>query len=385
MHNEYIITHFLHPIESPICISEKLGLYFDNLRGEEAEELEKFIEVSMSQEYALDNMNHKMRIPLTAPEEIMSVESGIKSFKKRSNDNQFIKGFLEDNFQSTEDYYKGLSKMWVVLRFNKNPKIYDEFSDRELKSWLATETELPLREHALNYAYILSLLNSEGYEDWYGDSFLLPQLDFFLMHPEPNAHLNGAILFFSGNQYMEVHHKKLVEDLYSFENQIEVYQKLGKEMDGVLDKKSAQKLLYAGNILKITDNKDIDGKLKFTSLVSIIEMILTHNPNFNRFNVEDSISKQFKLKTIVLAFLQDKNSNLEEIKNDLKEIYNQRSNIAHGNFSTFQKFIEKGIKMDGYTPEVILWELTGKLYNYVRIVLRQYILNRDFVEFLKEN
>ncbi len=76
-------------------------------------------------------------------------------------------------------------------------------------------------------------------------------------------------------------------------------------------------------------------------LTSIIEFMLTRNPDFNRFNVEDSINKQFQLKASLLIYQNDKKRNLLKIKEDLKNIYNLRSIIAHGDFENLKKLIKK--------------------------------------------
>ena len=58
-------------------------------------------------------------------------------------------------------------------------------------------------------------------------------------------------------------------------------------------------------------------------LISIIELLLTHSPNNNRFNVEDSINKQFQLKAGIVINKYDK-TQLAEIRNRLKYFYSLR-------------------------------------------------------------
>jgi len=117
-------------------------------------------------------------------------------------------------------------------------------------------------------------------------------------------------------------------------------------------------------------------------LTSIIELLLTHNPDFNRFNIEDSISKQFQLKSAILIYMNDKSRNLNSVKNRLKVIYQQRSNIAHGNFGEIDKYISRFSKKEG--EEEYFSDLVTDLYTYIRAILEEYLKDKTFVEFLKD-
>ena len=76
-------------------------------------------------------------------------------------------------------------------------------------------------------------------------------------------------------------------------------------------------------------------------IVSLIEILIIKKPDPNRYHIEDSIKKQFVLKVGILINSFNKAINLEESKLKLRELYDQRSNIAHGNFKEFQKQAEK--------------------------------------------
>jgi hypothetical protein len=144
-----------------------------------------------------------------------------------------------------------------------------------------------------------------------------------------------------------------------------------------------EKLLYVGSILKIITHEVGDIRTKIVMITSILELLLTHNPDFNRFNVEDSISKQFQLKASILVYLNDKTVDIDLVKKRLKTIYHQRSNIAHGNFSAVNKYINSLSKKEG--KEEYFDDLVVDLYKYVRAVLEEYLKDSKFVEFLKEN
>ena len=154
-------------------------------------------------------------------------------------------------------------------------------------------------------------------------------------------------------------------------------------LDAAFARGATEKLLYIGNILKITDDVH-DTKVKLLLLTSILEMMLTHNPDFNRFNIEDSINKQFQLKTAVLMYMNDSSTDLANLKLRLKEIYQVRSNIAHGNFGGMSKMI-KAAQRKGDDLEDPLEKYVNNLYQFVRVAVGAYLKDMAFVEFLKES
>ena len=106
--------------------------------------------------------------------------------------------------------------------------------------------------------------------------------------------------------------------------------------------------------------------------MSIIEFILTRNPDSNRFNVEDSISRQFKLKASIAIYQFDNREYLDEISTNLKEIYSLRSTVAHGGF------IDKE-QHDKFVDSIY------SLYNYIRAIMSMYIKDSEFIDYLKDN
>jgi uncharacterized protein YqgQ len=112
-------------------------------------------------------------------------------------------------------------------------------------------------------------------------------------------------------------------------------------------------------------------------LTSVIELLVTRNPDTSRFNVEDSINKQFQLKASILVYLNNKETDIEDVKKRLKTIYQQRSNVAHGNFSEIDKVTKKE-GMHGYYDSLI-----SDLYAYNRAIIEEYLKDTKFVEFIK--
>ncbi len=142
----------------------------------------------------------------------------------------------------------------------------------------------------------------------------------------------------------------------------------------------AEKLIYVGELLRIA-NDVFDEKVRLLMLTSIIELLLTHNPDTGRFNVEDSINRQFQLKAALLVYQNNRELDLEQLKRRLKTIYQQRSNVAHGNFGAVQDYIRKLKKTGG--EEEHFEDLIIDLYSFVRAIIEEYLKDVRLVEFLK--
>ena len=158
-----------------------------------------------------------------------------------------------------------------------------------------------------------------------------------------------------------------------------VVAQLNSAFDGGLE----EQLLYIGGLLKLISHETNDNKIRLLLLTSILELILTHNPDSNRFNVEESINKQFQLKTSILVYLNDKSKEIDSVKKRLKTIYQQRSNIVHGNFKALDKYISSLPKREG--KEEDFDSLINDAYSFVRAVLEELLKDQGFVEFLKAN
>lgn len=139
--------------------------------------------------------------------------------------------------------------------------------------------------------------------------------------------------------------------------------------------------------------KNYDLKMKFVSIVSIIELLITHSPDGNRYNVEDSINRQFKNKLSLIAYLDNKESDTEKIFKECDYIYSIRSDISHGNFrklDTDLKYYFNFCKENGYiaikTYERLytMDKLICRTVNYMIIALKQYLDNKKLFEIVKK-
>lgn len=89
-------------------------------------------------------------------------------------------------------------------------------------------------------------------------------------------------------------------------------------------------------------------KKEITDYVTLLEMFVTHSPSTNRYNVEDSISKQFVEKISASFSLTHSIKNkidLEDFKKKLKYMYNYRSKLLHGEVLEMNKQLNKFLEI----------------------------------------
>lgn len=132
------------------------------------------------------------------------------------------------------------------------------------------------------------------------------------------------------------------------------------------------KICFIGELLEHIIRNDFSEKLGLVFLVGIIDGLLTHNPDFMRFNVEDSITKQFCLKGAIIIHKSHSKKDLETISKELKDLYIARSSIVHGNLGQLKKIKE---------PVNILSE---RALCYVSTIIQFYLDEPQFVESLQK-
>jgi hypothetical protein len=392
-----ILTEYIYPIEFPIQLSEKLGLYFDNPRTEEEiETVRDYIKVSMNSPNKMYHYDTAMRLPVSAP-----LRQSLSRFGIKNKKDAYKKRFLKEN--SKKDIFRLFSKMWIVLRYNDEGEFqslrtrseeYEKDADKKGKFIIMLGNDNPIVKNeniATDYSFLLSLLiNTE--EDYFGSNFLLHDSHFDLNEPKIDKDLNRTILYWTFYCYQADKEKKdesqwKVDFPFIKDKMVAT----ANTIDNILDDKSTDKLLYVASMLKLCADEIKDTKMKLVTLVSIIELLLTHAPDFKRYNIEDSISKQFKLKLSILMYQNDNSVNLIELNKRLSELYSQRSNIAHGNFREYEKVVLKEAKkitdaeewsdIKGIASEKFVLEC----YKYIKVIIQAYIKDRNFVDYLKDN
>ncbi|HZI00946.1 MAG TPA: hypothetical protein VEX63_07345 [Flavisolibacter sp.] len=379
----FLLTRYVFPIEKKITLSETLNYHLDNPRTlKEEAMIKKFIIASFQKQPSLDDDAYlnKPFIPTVLP----------------------LDSLLDDITQYASDFFNmnkdisildTLSKNWVILRYEN--KEFEEVAEdgEKLVNMMVYEGNVKVAfEEAFNkatyYAYLLSLL-IHNEQKYLGDSIVLLHTahDLFYGGKAFDILLINVIIgsFYTPNPlknwlYFPYVKKSLIDAAQQLERLIEIdSQKPGRAQNQKQSSKSdekaqspREKLFFIGSLLKTISHDTKSMKVKLLLLVTIIEFILTRNPDHQKFNVEDSISKQFKLKAATLVYLNDKGKDLEEIKKNLGIFYSQRSDVGHGNYISHNK--EKSFP-DSVTT----------LYEYIRAIILEYLKDYKLVDFLKEN
>lgn len=390
----FLLTNFIYPIEEPISLSEHFGFVFDNVRtDEEIEFVSRLIKNSWDLSQSVDGPEFK-RMPMEKEVpgyDVATFEKMIEKFlRTHKNEETASKQMtsIRGNEEAIIDFY---CKNWVIIRFVNDELIKEaddyikykkEISKKQggrLVFLIDGEDRFSKRlELLVAYCYVISLLT--GDEEYFGWCFLITQTQEEVANFYPNIPIMGSILEQNIGLYPTIKPDPSAYR-YNFGDFVNSTSFVTNQIDEKLRIQAVDKdtILYIGKILKVVSEHRSEFSA-LVNLVSIIELLLTHQPNFNRFNVEDSISKQFVLKTSITLERHYKVIDLNEIKFTLKEIYNLRSNIVHGNFNSVNKYIRKLNDNDDDYSRVIV-----DCYNYCRIVLTEYISHPHFIKFLKEN
>jgi hypothetical protein len=394
---DFLITNLINPIEKPIMLSEKLSLIIDNPRTEE--EIELFrnnLEFSI-ENHSLnsDKRGYKISIGGEIPEEVHinpTVDLQIKHVVYGFDNNC---EFTEEvaNSYSKQDKFKFLAENWVIIRFDRNVPLHNEIEKRiEQRKILAeSKNRMPdiwIDEPVVFFSDYINLLFMLFFDSnipnltW--DSFysLTFRNNYLSSKPDRvNNDFYNTILNLSSetSKYPTASRKT-----YLYKEIIEPIFSSARRLDNVINYSYDEKLFHVAQLLRLSSNEKTDIKIRLVLLASIIELLLTHNPNHSRFNVEDSISKQFQLKTAIVVYEADKSQNLEELKKNLRIIYDLRSKIAHGDLSEIVKiFINNTKGTDEESLYVFLQDKVWDLMQYVQYTLQKYVEDKGYIDFLK--
>lgn len=388
----FFLTTYIFPIKDEIILSDKLNFKLDNPRTQdEINLIKENLKVSLDSPDEMYKYGQHMRIPINnINDDILSIEKSLKIFYKKYEDNDYIKEFYTLN--KNEDRLEQLAKMWIIARFDdegEHQKLQEEHNkmkeDGNIGFFMLGDDNPIIQnsDNLINFSYLLSILINNGQDEYYGKSFILHNNVDRLREPKIDSHINTTILMFS----FMAHRKDNLKDISEWEVNFQYIKNIiintSNKIDKILSEEIKEKLLYIANLLKEASTTN-DERLKLITYVSILELLLTHNPDSHRYNVEDSIGKQFQSKIAMLVYLHsDRKEDLKLLKNKLKIIYTQRSNIAHGNFKKYKSYINTLSKKEG-NEEYFSDLITDTIY-FIRVIIFEYIKDVNFIDFLKEN
>lgn len=275
-----------------------------------------------------------------------------------------------------------LASMWVIVRFNvddsTNLKCLGEYD------LLVPSYEKTIR--ILDFLCFISFLN-DGH---IYDSFLVKT---FLnnRHYLYKKSTNSFTLF---NLYActipEITREHDSNIGLPFKKVLEI---INPNLEKIKKYENNYKFNYIAEMLGNYQNIEYD-QMKIVTLVSIFELLITHKPDSNRYNIEESIRKMFSNRILTILYLNNKNIDVDTVKKELLTIYDLRSSIAHGNFNDIPSCLKKlkdcYIKIDGfefdddYTESYLLSRAEQGLRGYLKIALNNYIDDEVLFDILKE-
>jgi hypothetical protein len=354
-----------------------LGYTLDNPRTEE--------EIKFIKEYIVFALkkNHEDHKPNYNP--MLSAAYAISRWTKymEGRDNYVYNFFSSNNNAEIDDL---ISRCWIILRYDDNGEFEKVLKDKsEFFHIFFSEARHDYWEKYNNvqsYCQIASLLCHDDEDRYVGDSFILLKKPQDIFYSFDNTHeVIEAFTTFHGHCSIANDNRgkswnffpDVKDNLLSVSSLLEFSLKQKTETASNKRKLSPkEKILFVGDLLRIIENETHDVKVKLLLLASILEFLVTRNPDANRFNVEDSISRQFVLKTSILVYNTNPEIDLQNLKENLRRIYQQRSDVAHGNFISKQEL--KKVVESFYL-----------LYKYIKAVTSEYIRDTKLVDYIKEN
>lgn len=384
---DFLLTTFIYPLKEPLVISKELGLILDNLRTNE--------EIKFFEEAVKGAVNKKNK---SASKDSASLKDYLEYFREVFEPiDPFVKEFFQD--YNSDQLERQVAKMLVVLRFKS-----DRNSDNIIKQHRSGIKNLDLdgekidgeqfvlemnRANAINYSYLLSLLIHKRNKFFEGESFLVNPHNYYVLNKRLKSNLNEIISSWlfgiaaikkhisnnTNSQTTESHDWGILSLYLSRINEV------SNDFDFLFKQGKEEQLIYVGELIK-ESSFIYDEKTKLIALVSAIELLLTHNPDNNRFNVEDSITKQFVLKTAIIIYGRDKSKGIDLLGARLKEIYTQRSNIAHGNFNEYNKFLTNLEKRSD--NDMLFVSLIEDCYWFLKLIIEAYCEDYQYINFLKK-
>ena len=379
-----ILTRFIRLLKEPLKLEE--GIWLDNPRSQaEVDYWKKYLAYSQENGY-LDKNVFDLTLPVTSDKGYNWLNT-LKVFLDLSQADQLSNDLAE------KDVFEILSKTLVVIRYDDfGFYAYQSKHINEIAKLLKTERDLPIVEkyfelyerhneqldRILTYSFLISLLNEENFGS-----------ENFILHTSSYNNLFRDMRIDSAlNVNLGWWARNLVSEESRFDS--EIY-RLNR------DPRFSEIILKAFSVFKKIDNDDLlkyaaesiktsfeaNTKFRVLTMVGLIEAFIIKKPDPNRYHIEDSIKKQFVLKLGLILMHKDATLDLSSTREKLRELYDQRSNIAHGNFLDFKKTALKstlGEDTDDYEY---------KLASFAEICLRKviwiYIEYNDKMNFIKNN
>ena len=390
MFESVIMTHYFYPIQTGGTSKFFGGIYFDNPRTiKEIKHVESVLKSS--------NSIFEFRFPedeSQVPEECITLRMIVDNLGLDPNGDKFAFKHYSKTKRIKNIYY-ALAKLCVIVRCNE---VLDAERQKQIFCISAEEclndsckVYEPLNE--INFARIkkslLFLSFMTNPPEYANHSIIINNL-YNKITSNPHPLFASLLAACSFNQCPSK------EDFFPYAPFYIILQAYNKYIDLIGSIYNDEKFLFICDTLyNFFDLYAANPKMYLIGIVGLIEMLLTHNPDASRFNIEDTISKQFVKKLKYIIYKNNNQIDLNRLEKELKFAYSIRSDIAHGNFG---KSSSKNLKellrfynikqdedgIDYIGPEEGISNLNENLIKYTKILLEMYLRNPQELELIKD-
>lgn len=388
----FIMTTFMYPLDvnnRPRIFGK---LYFDNPRT--TEEV-NYVAHRLKQMNLSDRPSFADR-PGLVSEEYITLMSIYDYFYQNNKSDVLVQQF-DKKYGGLKDIYKKFARMWIIVRSEEIISEEDTKGKFAFYKSKENETKLYLID---DYPFSIIEYNKEKIADYFAlMTFLLGEhnlsinlLDIdFSRHHKMSKGIFINLLVMSTSRPTNRNKEKASYPYGIFKFIEPRIVALSKRIGNKYNNKRF--LFLCKKIHNALELYNKNQEMAFVEIVSIIEMLLSHNPDSGRFNVEDSITKQFVGKLTLLLYENDKNMDLDRLKKELKFAYSIRSAIAHGDFNNLEDQLNKLFQFVGFTRggkgidykdnRDALGSLLGDACDWLRVVINLYLDDEKRLDLIK--
>ncbi len=384
---DFLMTSYFYPIKEDGTEKFFNGIYFDNPRTQD-----EIREVALF----LRKVNFSTGMPFPekqeqVPEGTITLRWMLERFYSNYKSDELVEKYYS-KASKLKNIYMALARMWVIIRcdnlLDPNEKKKSIIILGESQQGYTPSNSF-FNEHMVRkYLYFLSFMTNESGR--INKSIILRYYDKY-EYPYYYSELFPKLLTLCTSKSAIT--QKGAAPLLTFNF---LWNRYKPYIDKTTQRYNDEKFLFiCETIQNISRLQTTDERMYLLGIVGLIEMLVTHNPDSQRYNVEDSISKQYVRKIKYLLYQTDSSMDLERLEKELKLSYSIRSDIAHGNFTksskknlkdlfTFYGMTEGGTGLDYCDESSALEKLNSNLSDYARIILRLYLEKEKELELIKE-
>ncbi|OLY63990.1 hypothetical protein [Leptospira santarosai] len=377
--NDYSPSIFIYPIKKPITLLKSEGITLENLHDEnEIKYFSKYLRKTIS-------------LPRRSANNL-SVENFVERIKRFYAKKQI-------DFINEENPFRFLARTWLMCRFRYDKNNRSRMSITIHRQNGKVDGPKPVYDerdsYYLGFQKLMSFCSFFGFilqrksGGKYPSSILLHDDPFYINDMKPIGF--EIIELFIRHIHYQITSLPLEEGEWEFypivEKDIQPLAHKLNEFYSVYERKT--RLSYILNQLHLCFNRDVDLRIRIVLLVGVIEVLLT------RDSYQESLNKQFQRKlTVVLSQAKFQNA-YSPFLIHLKEIYQIRSLIAHGDFQALDGFLRKRVtkRHKKHEHESVLFYVKAEqvllenylfyLFDMARELLREYIINPEYIDKLK--